>query len=113
MNFATNVPVNVNTLVSKPMLERIINATCLYFGIDEIELNKTNCSHDILYQRNVCLYLIKENVVISNQRIANRLKLDSATTVSRGVEKIQAHRNIYAQTLHDTKEIMKIVNTLV
>lgn len=104
------------------MLERIILATCQYFGIDEAALSKTNCDHDTIYRRNICLYLIKENVYTKNIRIAQRLKLDSGSTVYRGVEKIRDARAIamnlkgrnteYAQTLHDLEGVMQIANNL-
>jgi chromosomal replication initiation ATPase DnaA len=103
--------VDTDTLVSKPMLERLITATCSYFAIQEDEL-KEGKSTDQVYKKHLCWYLIKENVVISHHRIGQRFNIADASTVRRAIEKIQVHKNIYAQTLHDIRQIEKIANTL-
>lgn len=103
--------INVQALVSKPMLERLITATCMYYGITEKELIEGS-STDITSKKHLCWYLIKENVVISNYRIAQRFQICNHSTVTRSIEKIMAHKNIYAPTLHDINEITKLANTL-
>lgn len=108
---SSTIQITTQTLVSKPMLERLISATCLHFGIEEDVLIK-GTAFDIINQKHICWYLIKEHVVISNDRIGQRFSIKDSSTVRRGIDKIQAHKIIYAQTLHDIKRIKQIADTL-
>jgi chromosomal replication initiation ATPase DnaA len=108
----STINVTPQTLVSKPMLEKIIAATCMYFSIEENEL-LTGTGTDQVYKKHLAWYLIKDNVAISSYRIAQRFNIKAHSSVLRAVDSIQAQKNIYAPIMHDLREIMKIANTLV
>jgi chromosomal replication initiation ATPase DnaA len=108
----STINVTPQTLVSKPMLEKIIAATCTFYSIDEDELITGTCADQVI-KKHIAWYLIKEHVVISNERIAQRFKISARQTVARAIENIQAQKNIYAPILHQMTGIMKIANTLV
>lgn len=114
MNTATTTttPVTANTLITKPLLERIIKAACLYWDITEDELINGK-ANDQKYCKHVCWYLIKENVNISDHRIGQRFNNEKHSTVLRAIDKIRTQKKIYAQTLHDIRKVMDIANTLV
>lgn len=94
------------------MLEKIIAAACVYFDITEEELLASSTVTDKVYRRSLCFYLIKQDVLISNERIAQRFGMSAGSTVSRQADKIEAHKKIYAQVKHDLAAILRIVDTL-
>jgi hypothetical protein len=99
-------------VISKPMMERIIDGTCLYFGISEQALMQKTTVKDVVYYRKVCWCLIRENCCISYGRIAQRFGFYDHATVLRHVEDMQAQRKIYAQTRHDLEKVLTISNNI-
>lgn len=98
-------------IMLKPMMEKIIMAACNYFSIDESELINSQ-SWNVVYYKKLCMYLIKEHVIISNYKIANRLGLKNHSTVSKHIDDIGAQKNIYAPIKNDLQKIMEITNNL-
>ena len=99
-------------VISKPMVERIIEAGCLYFGTTENELRQKNSSYDIVYYRKIIYTLIRENCRLSYARIAARFGFSDHGHILRCVDEIQSHRNFYTQTRHDLEKVLFISNNI-
>lgn len=99
-------------VISKPMVERIIEATCLYFGITPDVLFHKSTAQDIVYYRKIAYTLIRENCSISYGRIAQRFGFSDHHNIMNHVEEMQAHRRIYPQTRHDLEKILSISNNI-
>lgn len=106
MNNSTPTPI-----VLKPMMEKIIIAACKYFGYSEEEL-LSGKSLDVVHARKICFYLVKQNVFISNLKIAKRFNLKGDSTVTRHIDDIEAQKNIYARIMHDLQTVLTIANNL-
>jgi len=100
-----------NVIVLKPMMEKIIMAACTYFNIDESELLNSQ-AWNVVYYKKLCMYLIKEHVIISNFKIARRLGLKTHSTVAKHIDDIEAQKNIYSHFMNDLQKIMQIANNL-
>ena len=98
----------VLSVISKPMVERIIEATCLYFGITEDVLKQKNAGRDIVYYRKACWTIIREETSMSYGRIAARFGFTDHKNVMVFVDEMQAHRKIYPPTSHDLSKIKTI-----
>jgi chromosomal replication initiation ATPase DnaA len=96
-------------VISKPMVERIIEGTCLYFGITEDILKLKNAGMDIVYYRKICWCIIREQTSMSYGRIAARFGFTDHKHVMLFVDEMQARRNIYPQIFHDLQKV-KIIS---
>ncbi len=94
------------------MMERIIDATCLYFGVTHETLFHKSTAQDIVYYRKIAYCLIRENCSISYGRIASRFGFSDHHNILNHVEEMQAHRNIYPQTRHDLDKVLTISNNI-
>lgn len=105
---------NVRTLVSKPMLERIIAAACQYFNCAEEELFNKSTKADIAYRKKICWYVVKENVLISYGSLAQRsgLSYKSHGWIMEGIEEMRSQKHIYRQIADDIANIQKIADNL-
>lgn len=103
MKTVSSIPV-----ISKPLMECYIQATCMHFGCTEEELIEKDKGQDCVYRRDVCIYLIHSNVVISWGRIAKRFGFKSHSTIMRSFDRIEARKNIYAHIKHDLQVIEQI-----
>jgi chromosomal replication initiation ATPase DnaA len=99
-------------VISKPMIERIIRAACAYFDITEDELKQKSQCDDVVYRRKLCYYLIRQEVIISNARIAQRFGYKDADWVSKSIEEIEARKGIFPQISRDLTAILQIANNL-
>lgn len=101
----------VNPVILKPMMEKIIIAACRHFACTEEDLMQRCNAEDVVYRRSVCYYLISKNVIISPSRIGKRFER-GRTTVVRQVDDIELRQKIYAHIRHDLTAIMSIANNL-
>lgn len=99
-------------VVSKPLVERIIEATCLYFGCTEDELKKKNSSQDLVYNRKIAYTLIRENCQLSYARIAARFGFTGHAHVMQYVEETQFRKTKIRQTLNDLDKVLQIANNI-
>lgn len=99
-------------VISKPMVERIIEGTCLYFGITEETLRLKNTAQDIVYYRKICWCIIREQTSMSYGRIAVRFGFSDHKYVMRVVDEMQSRRNIYPPIRHDLEKVSIISNNI-
>lgn len=99
-------------VISKPMVEAIIAAACQYFNCSEDDLMKKSSEADIVYRRKICFYLIKQNVIMTYSRIANRFGLKDGWNVSRVIDEIDSTKGIYPQITRDIESVRKLANIL-
>ena len=88
-------------------IDIIIVSTCGYFNIERalIKMPGKNCTN----VRRICFYLISKNTELSHGQIAECFNMDRSQA-TRGLDLIAAHRNIYAPTLHQLKDIAEMCN---
>lgn len=105
MTFATT---QVRKGVLNQIQESVILAACVHFDISEQQL-LSGTTYDFVYARQLCFFLIKQNTILNPKFIGHRFNL-GRFTVAYGIEKIDATKNIYTQTLSDLKKIGQLAS---
>jgi chromosomal replication initiation ATPase DnaA len=95
----------------KPFYERIIDATCEFYGLSEGELRKDR-GYYVVHNKHICWYLIREDTGMSFASIAKRFNISDQKTVRVAVDNIAAKKNMYTRTLPEIRKIRELVNTL-
>lgn len=101
------MPTQVLPVISKPLAERIIQATCIHFGITEEKL-KTNSDHDTAYYRKISYTLLRDECCMSYGRIGARFGQASHSFVWLSVDQIKSRKKYSRQVTDDLEKVMKI-----
>lgn len=94
------------------MIERIIRAACAYWDIAEADLMQKSQCDDVVYRRKICYYLIKQEVIISNARIAQRFGFNNQEWVRVQIDDIASRKTNFQQISRDLNSILQIANNL-
>lgn len=97
----------------RPIIEKIIIATCTYFNCTEIELTSKATTSEVVYRRKLVIALARQHTNMSYKRIANRMGLNSHDWMRSIIAEIESGKDIYRQISDDLKNVMNIVGTLV
>lgn len=94
----------------KTQEEIIIKAASLHFGLDVDDfISRKENNHHKIYQRQLCMYIIKQQTIISFKKTASFFGL-TETTAKSGVYKIKDLIVVDRRTKDDLKEIQIIID---
>ena len=102
-------------VLKKPIEERLIDAACLYWDVDRDFFRKDKKDTDytgMVRKKYILFYLLKTNTAYSDQEISDKFGFLSRCSIRRGVETVEAQKDIYRQTLNDIEAIKNIANNL-
>ncbi len=91
----------------KEKINVIINCACEYFSIDKSNITMPGKLYTNI--RRLCFFIISKNTELSHGQIAEMFNKDRSQA-TRGLDIIDAHKNIYTPTLHQLKDIIKMCN---
>jgi chromosomal replication initiation ATPase DnaA len=103
-------------VVQKPLAERLIDATCIYFKIDNKdklkgELIDKRKSCEFTQERQVLMYLLSREAELTLSEIA-KIFNRSKSNVSRDIDAIESSKGIYRTINEHIKQITAISITL-
>lgn len=98
----------------KPIEERIIDAACIYWGVErEYFVNQQKkVDSCIAYRKGIVYYLIKQHTQYSYQFIAEKFSFLAHMPVSRLVHNIESTKGVYKQTVNDINQIWHLADKL-
>lgn len=105
-----------NTILKKPicspadreLVECVKKAACQHYGIEEAILFEDS-TPAVANIRFLCFWLIMNNTELKDYSVGQAFH-KSRSSVLYGVDLIQAHKNIYSQTLDNLRHIARIAN---
>ena len=100
-------------LVQKPLSERLIDATCIYFKIENKEKLKGALlkGNDLVQKRQILIYLLYHEASEGLTEIGTMLKL-SKSSVSEAIDTIESTKGHYRTISEHIKQITAISTTL-
>ncbi len=87
----------------------VVNVICEYFDVRPTQLKGERRTSSLVHSRQICMYLLKEELHLTYVDIGNILGGRDHTTIMHGVDKI---RNLYSKGNGVNEEIMYIKNQL-
>lgn len=106
------MPVITFQIIQKPLEERLIDAACVYWNVEREYFSRNDRRDEIVYRRDLLHYLLKTKTNYSPKEIADRFKFKSRCTVIRGIELIEARRNIYRHIANDIAQVENLAAKL-
>jgi chromosomal replication initiation ATPase DnaA len=103
-------------VIQKPLHERIIDATCIFFKIEDKEKFKGELIQerkicDVTKERQILMYLLSREAELTLSEIAKMFDR-SKSNVSRDIEVVESSINIYRTTKEQIAAILGITVTL-
>lgn len=98
--------------MQRPIEERIIDAACIYWGIDRAYFEKGKLDADVTYRKAIIYYLLKKHTTYSLNRIASFFGFKSHQAVGRLIENLEATKNVFKQHKEDILQIEKMAEQL-
>ena len=98
--------------LTRPMFERILEATCKYYDVTEQELIQSSTDTETVHRRKILVTLTRHNTGMSYKKIANKVGLKAHNWVMSMVQEVESGQFIYRQISDDMKNIMLIVDSL-
>jgi chromosomal replication initiator protein len=99
------------TVVMPTTLERIVNSVGKYFAHDLIVLRSDHRGKDVVFARQVAMYMMKQLTDKSLREIGLYLNRKDHTTVSHAIDKISARLKIDSQLQQQIEQLIHEVNT--
>jgi chromosomal replication initiation ATPase DnaA len=101
-------------VVQKPVEERLIDAACIYWGVDRQYFSKASYKAEstVVYRKSVLYYLLKNNTIYSFKEIAGKFGFIQHGAVIKAVENIDAQKNVLKQVSNDINQIQHLSDKL-
>ena len=100
---------NCLSKADKTKLDKITKACCEYYELTEKELMQTN-SRSVTKVRQYACYLLHINIPTLSDRAMAEIFGKAKSTIQYGLETIEAHSRVYADTHTALQKIAEIAN---
>lgn len=99
-------------LLQKPIEERIIDAACVYWGVERDYFFQKRSDTNVTYRKGIIYFLIKQNTTYSFKFMAEKFGFLSHQPVLRLIENIDSTQKIYKQHFNDINQIQLLADKL-
>ena len=96
-------------IVQQKLMDFILKVVQSYYQVEEDYFSKKTRRNDILYPRQIAMYLTKKNTKLSLNKIGQRFGNKNHATVINAVKKIQGYIDVDKQVKKQVADIQQII----